>query len=177
MRMGAEEVTSNTFHIAQYNCARARAELDDALMSEFVNNLQRINELSDRSEGFVWRLKTKAGNAIDIRPYEDQLLLVTLLVWESLSALRNFVYSSEHAKFLRRRKEWFEESIGYYLVLWWIPSGHIPDVDEGKRQLEYLVAHGPSPEAFTFARTFDPPAYSEISSASAASDNGRSRTK
>ncbi len=163
-------MTGNTFQIAQYNFARARADLDDTLMAGFVGDLQRINELSDRSEGFVWRLKTEKGDATDIRPYEDKLVLVTLSVWESLGALRDFVYLGEHAKLLRRRQEWFEEPTGYYLVLWWIPSGHIPDVDEGKRRLEYMEAHGPSPLAFTFAKTFDPPVYSEVSSGSPASE-------
>jgi hypothetical protein len=158
-------VADNTHQIAQYNFARARADLDDPLMAGFVGDLQRINELSDRSEGFVWRLKTEKGDATDIRPYADSLVLVTLSVWESLDTLRDFVYLGEHADRLRRRKEWFEEPAGDYLVLWWVPSGHIPDVDEGKRRLEYMEAHGPSPLAFTFAKTFDPPAYSGVSSA------------
>jgi hypothetical protein len=170
-------VTGKAFQIAQYNFARARADLDDALMAGFVGDLQRINELSDHSEGFVWRLKTDKGDATDIRPYDDKLMLVTLSVWASLSALRDFVYLGEHAELLRRRKEWFEEPTGYYIVLWWIPSGHIPDVDEGKRRLEYMEAHGPSPLAFNFAKTFSPPVYSGVSSGSLASDNNGDAAK
>jgi hypothetical protein len=145
------------FDIAQYNYARARAEPSEAEMAGFTTRLDEINTLADKSEGFVWRLKTERGDAIDIRPYDDPLMLITLSVWRGIEPLREYVYRGDHAGLLRRREEWFEEPDGIYLVLWWVPRGHIPDVEEGKERLEHLIKHGPTPYAFTFARTFDPP--------------------
>ena len=45
-----------------------------------------------------------------------------------------------------------------HLVLWWIPAGTIPTIEEAKRRLDLLRANGPSPEAFTFKRRFPAPA-------------------
>jgi hypothetical protein len=65
-----------------------------------------------------------------------------------------FTYRSDHASVYRRRREWFEHPQEPYLVLWWISAGHIPTVDEAEERLRHLVAHGPSPYAFTFKRRF-----------------------
>jgi hypothetical protein len=45
-----------------------------------------------------------------------------------------------------------------YLVLWWIPAGTLPTVDEAKNRLETLRSIGPSPSAFTFRSPFGPDA-------------------
>jgi len=37
-------------------------------------------------------------------------------------------------------------------VLWWIPAGHIPTVQEGKEKLALLEKVGPGSDAFTFAK-------------------------
>jgi hypothetical protein len=55
---------------------------------------------------------------------------------------------------MRQRREWFEKFEGNYLALWWVPAGHIPGVDEGKKRLAYLEKNGPSPFAFTFKKVF-----------------------
>jgi Domain of unknown function (DUF3291) len=151
-------MTSKTYHIAQYNIARSLGDLDDPLMHGFVSQLSHINTLSDRSQGFVWRLLTAKGDATDIRPYEDKEILVTLSVWQSVEDLRRFVYGSEHAILLRQRKEWFTEAEEVSLVLWWVDEGHIPSVAEGVDRLEYLRRHGSSQRAFTFDSIFSPPA-------------------
>jgi len=78
-------------------------------------------------------------------------------VWESLDALTHFVYrNNDHGEIMRRRHEWFER-IEFYLVLWWIESGHKPNLKEAKLRLEGLQANGPSPYAFTFKAAFPPP--------------------
>ncbi|GGY79487.1 hypothetical protein GCM10010300_24090 [Streptomyces olivaceoviridis] len=52
---------------------------------------------------------------------------------------------------LRRRREWFHRHVEAHLVLWWIPAGHLPTVDEALERPADLRTHGPSPRAFTFA--------------------------
>ena len=67
------------------------------------------------------------------------------------------VYRSAHIGPLRDRKQWFEPIEGPILVLWWIPAGHVPTVDEAKERLQTLKERGPSPDAFTFRQPFPPP--------------------
>ena len=145
-----------TFHIAQVNIGRMKGELDGPVMAGFVARLDEINALADRSEGFVWRLQTPAGNATYLRPYDDNRILVNLSVWKTVEDLKNYVYKTAHAELLRQRAEWFEKFEGAYVALWWVPAGHIPSVDEAKKRLAHLDEHGPSQFAFTF-RTIHPP--------------------
>jgi hypothetical protein len=150
------------FHLAQLNIALPRAPLDAPLLAEFVARLEPVNAQADASPGFVWRLQTEDGDATGIRAFGDDRLIVNMSVWESLEALRAFVYSNRaHLDALRRRREWFERFADAYLVLWWVPAGHLPDVAEAEERLALLRALGPSPEAFTFRRHFSPPGADE----------------
>jgi hypothetical protein len=142
-------MTESALHIAQLNIGRALAPVDSPLLDEFTAALDPINALADRAPGFVWRLQTDEGNATAIRPFDDDRMIVNMSVWESIDALAEFVYRSDHVAVMRRRREWFER-IRIYMVLWWVPTGHTPSVDEAIERLEHLRAHGPTPHAFTF---------------------------
>ena len=108
--------------------------------------------------GFVWRLQTEDGNATAIRPVDDdELLAINMSVWESVEALADCVYRSDHASFMRRRREWFERSEASYLALWWIPAGSIPTVREAMARIAQLDRYGQTPGAFTFRHRFAPP--------------------
>ena len=119
-------------------------------MSGFVARLDEINRLADRSLGFVWRLQTETGNATYLRPYDDDRILFNLSVWETVEALKQYVYRTAHAELLRDRRNWFEQFAGVYVALWLVPAGHIPSIVEAKERLAHLEAHGPSGYAFTF---------------------------
>jgi hypothetical protein len=143
-------------HLAQVNIGRMKAALEDPTMAGFVARLDEINALADHSPGFIWRLQTSEGNATYLRPYDDDRILFNLSVWETPEHLRQYVYSSAHAELLRQRHTWFEKFAQAYVALWWIPAGHIPGIDEAKKRLEHLEAHGPTPFAFTFRAMFPP---------------------
>lgn len=143
--------------LAQLNIGVIRAPMDSPVMAEFANNLDRINALAEASPGFVWRLQTEEGNATAIRPFEDENLLVNMSVWRDVDSLKAYVYDSAHLGFMRRRREWFELMKEAYLVLWWVPKGHRPDIAEAIAKLDLLKAKGPGPEAFTFSQAFPPP--------------------
>lgn len=49
---GAASSTA-AYHVAQYNIARMRAPLDDPGMQNFVDRLDELNHLADRSPGFI----------------------------------------------------------------------------------------------------------------------------
>jgi len=146
------------YHLAQYNLARLVAPLDDPLIADFVANLDRVNSLGDRTPGFVWRHQTEEGNSTSVRVRGDPLILINFTVWEDAESLFEFTYRSGHAEIYRRRREWFEPPSEAHLVLWWIPAGHEPTVEEAEERLDYLRAHGPTPHAFTFKHRFPAPA-------------------
>jgi heme-degrading monooxygenase HmoA len=145
-------------HLAQVNVATVRAPLDSPQLAGFVAALEPINALADHSPGFVWRLQTEDGDATAIRPFGDQRIMVNLSVWESLEALRAFVYASRHLDVMRRRREWFHRMADAYLALWWVPAGTIPTVAEARERIELLTRDGPGPDAFTFRVPFPAPA-------------------
>jgi len=148
---------TSAFHLAQFNVARLRAPLTDPSVAEFVDGLEIINTLADSAPGFVWRLaEGPDGDATAVRPLGEDII-VTLSVWDSIESLRAFSYQSAHLDYLRRRRDWFlPHDRPASLVLWWIPAGHVPTVEEACERLD-LVAAGPSPEAFTFRQTFPAP--------------------
>jgi hypothetical protein len=151
------EQTSRAYHLAQYNLARLVAALDAPRIADFVANLERINTLGDRTPGFVWRHQTAEGNSTSVRVRDDPLIIINLTVWESIEALFEFAYRSGHVDFYRRRREWFEAPTEAHLVLWWVPAGHTPSIEESEERLDYLRSHGPTAEAFTFKQRFGPP--------------------
>jgi heme-degrading monooxygenase HmoA len=146
-----------TYHLAQCNIARLRAPLDSPALAGFVAALEPINEMADRSPGFVWRLQTEDGDATAIRPFDDDMMLVNMSVWESLEALAAFTYSTEHRKVMQGRRQWFEKLAEAYLVVWWVPAGTIPTVADARVRLEKLRRDGPTAEAFTFRSPFPAP--------------------
>ena len=86
------------YHLAQVNIGRIKAPLDDPRMAGFMNRLDELNALADRSPGFVWRLQTSEGNATYFRPYhDDDRILMNMSVWENVEALRNYVYRTGSA--------------------------------------------------------------------------------
>ena len=146
-----------THHIAQLNIAKMIAPLDDPVMHDFVAALDRINALADNSPGFVWRLKDEDGDATAIKAYADETILVNLSVWETVAALKDFVYKSGHREIMRRRGSWFEPHTDPYLVLWWIARGSVPSIEEAKQRLEWLKTNGPTERAFSISKAFPPP--------------------
>jgi len=135
-------------HLAQLNVERLRFPTDDPRMADFMNNLDLVNALAERSKGFVWRLKDESNNATSIRPFDDPTMLVNMSVWKSIETLERFVWQTVHKRFYGRRPEWFEKLDQPHFVMWWVDAGHLPSVEEAKARLEYLAAHGPSGYAF-----------------------------
>jgi hypothetical protein len=142
----------NGHHLAQVNIALPREPLDSELLAGFMAALDPVNALADAAEGFVWRLQTEDGDATAIRAFGDDRLIVNMSVWESLEALRGFVYSGPHLEIMRRRREWFERIGPPILALWWVPAGTLPTEERVAR----LGAHGATPHAFDFRRPFSP---------------------
>ena len=145
------------YEIAQLNIARALAPLDSPQLAGFMEQLDEINALAERSPGFRWRLQGDGGNATDLRVWDDPLVIVNLTVWETIDELHAFAYRSDHKTVFARRFEWFERLERPATVLWWQPQGEIPTLDEALRRLDLLAESGPTLEAFTFKQPFPAP--------------------
>ncbi|MGE0044263.1 MAG: DUF3291 domain-containing protein [Hyphomonadaceae bacterium] len=143
-------------HIAELNIARLKHPMDDPRTADFANNLDLINELAERTPGFVWRLKDEAGNATSFRISDDPLMIANLSVWESAEALEHFVFNTLHRRFYARREEWFEVMQEGYFVMWRIERGEMPTLEEAMARLAKLRAEGASEEAFDWEHLIGP---------------------
>jgi len=147
----------SAWHLAQLNTARLEHPIGSAQMADFVAALDAVNAMADTASGFVWRLRddSGSGNATALRPYGADRI-VNLSVWTDLESLRHYVFESTHADVLRRRREWFDprQSVS---ALWWVPAGHIPDLEEAGERSDLLLRVGSCADAFTFAHPFPAP--------------------
>ncbi len=143
----------SNFELAQLNVATMKESLESPGMADFVANLDRINALAESSPGFVWRLETPDGDATAMRPLGEDTL-VNISVWSDPESLNKYVYESAHVEIMRRRKEWFERMREAYVVLWWVPKGHRPTVQEAIAKLGLLRVRGPTQDAFTLRKPF-----------------------
>ncbi len=143
------------YELAQLNIAHLLAPLDSGQLSDFVNNLDRINTLAEASDGFVWRLKDETGNATDLNHPFPNDIIVNLSVWQSVELLQDYVFRSAHSDIMKRKKEWFYPAQEANMVLWWVKAGHRPTALEAHTRLMQLRAGeqtADQPAVFTFSR-------------------------
>ncbi len=136
------------YHLAQFNLTYLKQPLDHPDSAGFVNWVDPIHEIADRTPGFLWRyIPDGAADALNERPLGENGI-INFTVWESRETMDAFVYRADHGAALKRRREWFHDATQPNVVLWWIPAGHTPSLDEALERLDYLRANGPSPHAF-----------------------------
>jgi hypothetical protein len=145
------------WQLAQINIGRLVAPKGDPRVQPFFDALDRVNAMADNAPGFVWRLQSDSGNATDLQPTPDPLLIPNMSVWTDAQSLFEFVYRSGHTPEMARRREYFAPFDGAYQALWWVRAGHRPTVEEGLSRLWMLDRFGPSPQAFTFKARFPEP--------------------
>jgi hypothetical protein len=133
--------------LAEFNVARVRYSLDDPRMAEFVDNVDRVNKLAEKIDGFVWRLQDDSGHAMNMLVYNDPTVLPNLTLWRDEAALERFIWQTVHGRFYRRREEWFAP-MQTPLAMWWAESGERPTMAEGVKRRDHLIAHGASAYAF-----------------------------
>jgi hypothetical protein len=138
-------------HLAQLNVGRLVADTEHPRVAEFMGNLDRINGLAERMPGFVWRMKGDGGpntGNTESKIDGDPRFIPNLSVWESVEALEAFVWNTVHRQFYERRAEWFEALGAMHFVMWWVPEGHRPSLDEALGRLARREAGGDSDDAF-----------------------------
>jgi len=146
------------YQIAEINVARMRGvNINDPIMKEFVDNLDKVNALAESSKGFIWRLKDESNNATNLNPFNDEQVIINISVWQSIETLENFIYKTFHTEFLKRRKEWFQSYGKAYTAMWWTPKGQYPAIQEAIEKLDYYQKNGPSELVFDFRNKYLPP--------------------
>jgi Domain of unknown function (DUF3291) len=142
----------NGMHLAELNVGRLVAPLDDPRVAEFMAALARVNALAERMPGYVWRMTGGTGfSATDLAPSDDPQLIPNISVWQNVESLEQFVFNTVHRAFYERRAEWFEILGKQHFVMWWIPAGHTPNLDEALAKLALREANGDSDDAFGWA--------------------------
>lgn len=152
---------NSEWHLAQVNIARLLEPLDSERLADFVAALDPVNAEADKAPGFVWRLKTDDGNATSLVAFEWDAsgtagVITNMSVWESFDALKDFVYSPKHLEVLRQRRNWFHQVAEATTALWWVRSGELPDLPTAELKIRKLRELGPTPEAFSLNKIFDP---------------------
>lgn len=145
---GEITLSDSIMHLAQLNAAQPLYPLDDPRMADFMDNLDRINAIAERSPGFVWRLTGDGNDATDLRHGDDPDSIYNLSVWETAKDLEHFVWNTVHARFYTRKTEWFSAPTTHHFVMWPVAEGHRPTLDEAVGKLEQLNRFGSSPDAF-----------------------------
>ena len=144
-------VSDQTYQLAELNVGRLLASTDDPRVAEFMNNLDRINGLGKRMPGFVWMMEGSGepgtGNT-ENNIGDDPQFVANLTVWQDVPSLEKFVWGTIHKQFYERRTEWFEVLGDMHFVMWWVPVGHEPSLDEALAKLKHLDAYGDSEAAF-----------------------------
>jgi heme-degrading monooxygenase HmoA len=138
-------------HLAQLNIGRARYPLDDPRMAGFMNALDAINAIADRSPGFVWRMQGNDGaGATDIKYTDDPQEIANMSVWETAEALEHFVWNTAHKKIYNGKHNWFEPPKQAIFVMWPIEEGRIPTLEEALERLAHLCMHGSTDYAYAW---------------------------
>ena len=128
-------------HIAQFNVSRLRHGPDDPRLLSFGIGANMVRREAAKAPGHVW-------NKQDIL---DGEMFATRSVWESVEALRSFVFGGLHERYRRRSAEWFVPMDERNYVLWHIEPGEKPTLDESQQRLELLRTGGPTEVVFDFA--------------------------
>ncbi len=137
--------------LAELNIGRLLAPTDDPRVADFMDNLDRINGLGKRMPGFVWMMEGSGEPGTGNTEHKidgDPQFVSNLTVWEDVASLEKFVWGTVHKQFYERRAEWFELMDKMHFVMWWVPEGHQPSLNEALGRLEYLQENGDSDHAF-----------------------------
>ena len=139
-------------HLAEFNFGVLAHDWDDPRIADFSDNLDRVNRVAERSDGFVWRMSEADMDAAQNEPGgvlgANHRVASTLSVWRDAQSLLTFVFNTVHRQFYDRSTEWFTPGISSNLVLWWVPTGTRPSVEDAVARFDHWNSFGDSDFAF-----------------------------
>ncbi len=147
---------SERFQLAEFNFGTLKYDWEDKRVSDFRNNLERVNRLASRADGYIWRMPDAEMDAAQNEAggvFGNARTASTLSVWRDVDSLSNFVWKTIHKQFYDRKGEWYDPEGNGNFVMWWIPEGHKPTVAEGMERFNHMKLHGESDFAFGWSHT------------------------
>ncbi len=135
-------------HLAEINIARLTHAIDHPAVAEFADNLDRVNGIAERMDGFIWRYVDASGNATDTQIGEDPNVIINVSVWRDVAALEGFVWGTLHKQFYAKRDQWFTAMDSMAFTMWWVEEGHCPTIAEATARLAHFNTHGATDHAF-----------------------------
>lgn len=145
---------SNDFQLAEFNFGTLKYDWDDPRVADFQSNLDLVNGLAAKSDGFIWRMPDDEMEAAqtDLQGvFANPRTASTLSVWRDVDSLSSFVWKTVHKRFYDRKNEWYDPEGNGNFVMWWIPKDHKPSVVEGMERFNHLKTNGDSNHAFGWA--------------------------
>jgi heme-degrading monooxygenase HmoA len=142
-------------HFAEFNIGRLIHPPGHPAVAEFINNVDRVNTLAERSPGFVWRLKREEMQLPENQLDVDRQTVYTLSVWENASTFESFVFKTVHSQFHKKGHEWFEAHEKPQVVFWPVANSHQPTAPEAMARLKKYQENGPTDEAFGWTELKD----------------------
>ncbi|MEM7302468.1 MAG: DUF3291 domain-containing protein [Pseudomonadota bacterium] len=142
-------------HLAEFNFGTLKYDWDDPRVAEFADNLDRVNAIAEAADGFVRRMgdeEMEAGQTALTGVFNgNPRTASTLSVWETVESLEHFVWNTVHKQFYAKRRNWFKADGNSNFVMWWVPHGHTPDLQEAMQRFEHWKDHGNSDHAFDWS--------------------------
>ena len=135
-------------HLAQFYIGHMTYDLEDPRMADFNRGIDMLNRIAEQSEGFVWKYETGVGGVVQEDVDNNPHILVNMTVWDSFESFRHFVWNTLHKHFVNRKSEWFTPLDTAHFVMWWIPEGHRPTLDEARTKLDLLRQDASTDAAF-----------------------------
>jgi heme-degrading monooxygenase HmoA len=142
-------------YLAEFNIGRLLQPPGHPDVAEFINNVERVNTIAERSPGFVWRLKRDEMQLPENHINIDKQTVYTWSVWENAATFENFVFKTVHSQFHKKGHEWFEAHEKPQVVFWPIEVSHKPTAPEAMAKLKKYQDGGPSNEAFGWTELKD----------------------
>ncbi len=137
-------------NLAQINIGRLIASLGDPRIAGFVAQLEPINQLGRITVQALWRLQSAQANATDLPYNDDPSIMVNMSVWESIEALKEFTYKSQHMGVFRDRRKWFQKMDLPHCCLWWVPLAIFRALTRAERSWNTTSAMGRRPNRSGF---------------------------
>ena len=142
----------NGMHLAEFNFGFLKLGWDHPSVQDFLNGLDRVNQIANQMPGYVWRLPDEEMNAAQQDPDGpfggNARAASTLSVWTDAASLEQFVWNTVHRQYYARKAEWYDAIGNGNLVLWWVSVGHRPSAAEGMARWQHMTAHGDGDQAF-----------------------------
>lgn len=138
--------------LAEFNFGTLRYAFGDPRLAGFQDNIERVNLVATRSDGFIWMVEDEVMDAVQNDPdgplRDRPNTASTLSVWRDATSLWAFVHKTVHARIMAGHDAWFVPGDRGHLVIWEVPEGHIPTVAEGMANWEKLQSDGETETIF-----------------------------